>query len=120
MVENKFTGMMIAVIMVILAVILIFQIVGGSANTMINATYELTDATSCEDNVGNQSEQLYYNTSSGNCHNISGEETGIYYEQDYDLPLENLFSSSGVVLIVFMASIFIFVIVLMLRKIRKD
>lgn len=113
---------MTVVLTMIIAVIIIFQFVGTSSDDIVDAADSITDATNCSDGEGVNGEAMFYNASLDLCVNdtpdVGDENYSIRNSTalDYDLPLNSLFSSSGVLILILMAGILIFIVKLVIGK----
>ena len=113
------------IIMAIIGIVIIFNIVGNSATTIIDSADSITDANNCtEDKVTDtNSVALFYNYSDKYCYNVSpGSDGGKQYlAGQYDLPINTLFGRSSVALLVFMGMLLLVIIgvALAIGKIKK-
>lgn len=108
------TKFIVGVVLLIVAIIIIFSFIGGSSAELTSAADSITDANNCSEGT-----DLVYNISDKYCYNSTGTNQ-IYEAGQYDLPLNTLFSSTGVVLLVLMAAFLIFVVVLVLKFGKKQ
>lgn len=108
MVDAK--GIAIGVVLVIVTLTIIFSIVGSSGDEITGAADSVSDPNNCTESLDSTGTAMTYNITSDKCYNSTGDET--FSPTKYDLPLAGLFSSNGVVLLVFMAAILIFVILI--------
>ena len=115
---DKQKGFLIALVLVIVLFIVVFSIIGGTAENLTDAGDSITDANNCSLGTDAVGSKLVYNISDKYCHNSSGYQE--YVAKQYDLPLNTLFSSSGVVLLILMASLLIVLIILALKFGRKE
>ena len=117
----KTNTIMISVILIIVAVVVIFQFVGTSSSDLAAAGNSITDANNCSEEVNSSvydstGAVLTYDQSTKYCQNSTGDD--FYVAGQYDLPLNGLFGSSGVAFLVMMAAILVFVVVLLLKRMR--
>ena len=111
-------GLLVAILLVIIAFIVIFNFVGTSSTELTTAAESITDANNCSESTTHDSTgaALTYNQTSKYCINSTGND--VFLAKQYDLPLNSLFGASGVALLVLMASILIFLIVLALKSFK--
>ena len=103
-------NMLVGVLGIVLTVIILFIIVGGMSNTVVDSARSITDANNCSDG------SLLYNQTSKYCMNSTGNN--LYLAKQYDLPLSDLFGESGIALIALMAGLLVTIIVLAIRKVK--
>jgi len=106
-----------SIILLIVAIIVVFNIVGNTSTNLQGGAESITDANNCSGGVDGTGTTLYYNISDKYCYNSTTGREGLAGQ--YDLPLNTLFSPSGIVLLVFMASILILMFMLSLKGIKK-
>jgi len=109
-----------ALIFLIVTIVVVFTFVGNSAGELNTAEESITDANNCSSHTDlGEGTKAIYNTTDDTCY--SGNSTGekLYLAGQYDLPLNTLFGTSGVLMLVMMASIMIFIVVISLKSIRK-
>ena len=107
----------IALVTLLVAFIVIFSIIGGSSGELRASADSITDANNCSDGTDTTGTTLGYNFTTKYCSNSTGND--LYVAGQYDLPLNALFSRSGVVLLIFMAAILIFLIGIGLHTFKK-
>lgn len=114
----KTNSVMVGIVTLIVAIIIIFNVVGNSANNITDAADAVQYATNCSDGVGVNGESLYYNSTLDLC--VNDSKTGANCRNStathYNLPIESLFGASGVLLLVFMAGLLLFVVRIVLKK----
>lgn len=116
----KKIGIAIGIISVIIVVVIIFSFVGTSSSNLITGANSITDANNCSEDTYSDSTgvELTYNITDKYCYNSTG--SALYVAGQYDLPLNSLFSSSGVLLIMLMASILILIIGITIKFGKKQ
>ncbi len=111
---NKWT---IAIVLLVVALVVAMTFIGSSSKELTDAADSITEANNCSEGEDNAGIKEYLNVTDGTCHNSTGTIPNA--RGDYDLPLNSLFSSSGVVLLVLMAALLIFLIALSLGFFKK-
>lgn len=107
----------VGVLLLIIFIILIFQLVGSSAADLRNAADSVTDANNCSTGTDSTGVPLVYNFTDKTCGNST--VGGIYTAGQIDLPLNTLFGRSSVLLLIFMAVIFIIAIITTIKGIKQ-
>ena len=106
----------IGLVLMIVFIILVFLLVGNSAESIIDAADSVTDANNCSLGSDAAGIPLSYNFTDKTCGNST--DGGLYTAGQFDLPLNSLFGRSGVLLLVFMAVILIVSIVVVLKGLK--
>lgn len=99
-----------AIIMMIVGIIVIFSIIGGMSSSIKEGAESITDANNCSLGKDANSAELEYNITNKYCYNTTGNVTArgnVYLAGQYDLPLNSLYGSSGVVILILMAVLLI-------------
>ena len=109
---------------IVIVVILLFSIIGGTSSTMIDSARSITDANNCSLGTDNGTYTLQYNYSSKWCegwNDTAKNRINPYYAAlQTDLPLNSLFAETGVIFIAFMAALLIGIIAYVLGvKLKK-
>ncbi len=118
--DDKITKILLPIILVIVSIIIIFSFVGDSSTELVNSANSITDANNCSRGVDAAGVTLFYNITDKFCYNTTPDATGgkDSIAGQFDLPLNTLFSSSGVVLLVLMAMLLVFVIVVIIKGLK--
>lgn len=93
---------------IIISVIVIFNLVGGTSNELQDSSRTVSEANNCSEGPAGDR----YDYATGNCTTTAG---GMYVPGTYTLPLQSLFSPSGVLLLGLMIGIFVGTIVIIFR-----
>ena len=107
-----------AVLLVIIAIIVVFSIVGSTSNDLSDSGDAITDANGCDRIEDSAGELMTFNTSSRNCINSTGNDDIATGNQVNTLPLNNLFASNGVIFLIFMAGVLLMVIIMVLKGVK--
>lgn len=109
-------GFIVAILTTIIAVVVIFNFIGTASSNLIDSADSITDANNCSEGVDATGTPLVYNYTDKTCGNSTAN--GLYTAKQYDLPLNTLFSRSGVTLLITMSGLLITLIALFIRKQR--
>lgn len=109
----------IGVVLLIVAIILIFLIVGNSAGDLIDAADTITEANNCSLGEGNDGVAFTYNATDKSCYNSTPAQAAQYVALQYDLPLNTLFGKSSILMLIFMAVILIISITIVIKGVKK-
>lgn len=111
-----FKKVVIGLILLIVFIILIFQLVGSSAGELKASADSITDANNCSTGNDAAGIPLVFNVSDKACSNSTGNSQ--YTAGQFDLPLNTLFGRNSVLLLVFMAVIFMVAIFTVIKGIK--
>lgn len=100
----------------ILGIVIAFNILGNTSDTLIDGSNEITYADRCAETRDSVGTAYFFNLSDKYCWNSTDKVALATY---YTLPLFGLFTSSGVVLLVVMAAILIALIFFALRYVKR-
>ena len=115
MAMNK--ALITGIVLVIVAIIVIFTIVGNTAADIKDASESITDANNCTDGSDAAGTAWFYNSTGVSCANATN---GSIYPAGYNrLPLSNLFATNSVIILVFMSAIFLTSLILVIKKFRQ-
>ena len=116
--SDKISKAFMPVLIAIIAIIVIFNLVGSSSTQLTGGGDSITDANNCSEGVDNNDVALVYNITDKYCYNTSPDETGgkDSIAEQYDLPLNSLFSSNGIVLLILMAAVLLTIISIAMMK----
>jgi hypothetical protein len=106
----------VGVILLVVFVILIFQLVGNSAGDLTSAAESITDANNCSDGTDSTGATFTYNQSSKFCVNSTDDK--VYLAGQIDLPLNTLFGSGGILMLIFMAVILIIAVMTVIKGMK--
>lgn len=114
-------GAIAGIIAFVVVLVIVFTFISNSTGDLTRATDSVTDANNCSDGTDTEGTTLKYNASNGYCYNTSaGNDTQMYLAEQYDLPLNSLFGSSGMLMMIMMASILLLIIGISLKfKLKK-
>ena len=108
----------ISVVLLIVAIIVVFQIVGNSSTDLSESGDAITQANGCnrfDDAAGTPS---VYNVTDGLCHNSSGVADDRIGNQQTTMPLNNLFAANGIVFLIFMSGVLLMILIVSLKTIK--
>ncbi len=107
----------VGILLLIVFVILLFSLIGGTAGDLTNAADSVTDANNCSLGASDSPQGLLtYNITDKFCYNASTQ--AVYLAGQFDLPLNSLFSSGGVLMLIFMVAIFLIAIFTVLKGMK--
>lgn len=112
--ENK---RFLAILGIVLVFIVLVSSLGSLAPTITDAAESITDANNCSESTDSAGVELTYNLTNGYCYNSTG--TNLFLAGQYDLPLNGLFSSSGVMVLILMVGFLVSVVGYVLYKRRR-
>lgn len=112
----KFT-IVLSTILVIISIITIFYVIGNMSGNIMGAGESITDANNCTEGTDAVNSEYYYNFSDSYCYNSTGQQ--VYVAGQYDLPLNGLFSGTGVIVLMLMAVVLLFSIKFSLQALKK-
>lgn len=101
---------------IIILILVILSVIGGLASTMVDSGNAVTQANTCSRYTGVNGETLTYNVTTDLCDNST--DNGVV-DASADLPLEGLFSPTGVIWLVVMAALLLAVIGISLKVGKK-
>lgn len=119
------------IILTIVAIVLIFNIVGGTSENLKEGAEGVSEANNCSvSSDPNLDTSLWYNSTDQSCYNGTESTTTrnecssipeyncskVHGAELYSLPLSSLFSPSGVIMLIVMAGILISVVAFVLKK----
>ena len=97
------------VIMIVVTIVILFSILGGTQGELVNAGDSITKANNCTLSKDTGGGAMTYNKTSDVCQNSSGGIDPVTPDK-YRLPLNGLFGSTGVVLLILMAVLFLIIL----------
>lgn len=109
--------LVIYVVLGIIALVTIFYVVGSLAPTIQTSSNVIQYPNNCSDGTDNTGTKLAINYTTLYCANSSGAD--LYLAKLYQLPLVSLFSSSGVLMIILMIGIFVGLLIMVMRMMKK-
>lgn len=120
--SQKTIGVITGIIFIVILIVVILNIISGMSTSITDAGDAVTNPNNCSDandvNFGNT--PAVYNITDGYCYNDSSVGGGKGYEAlEYQLPLRTLYGSSGVILLVLMASLLILLIGVSLYALKR-
>lgn len=111
------TKIITAIVIIIVTIVVLFNIIGNTAGDLTDAADSITDANNCSEETDNTGVKLTYNSTDGYCLNSSGGE--VYLAGQYDLPLNTLFGSGSIVMLILMAVLFLVILGTAFYQLKK-
>lgn len=113
--------MILGIIFLVVIIVVAMSFIGSSSKELTDAADSITDANNCS--LGSDaSGTFWYNITDKFCYNstnVRANATSLYEARQFDLPLNSLYSRTGVVLLVMMAALLLVLIGVSLKFFKK-
>jgi hypothetical protein len=121
--QGKILSIITYIILGIVGIVVAFSVIGGLAPTVTDSANAMAYPSNCSTGLDMNGRAMTFNITDMNCYNMTSATdsniTPVYLAGFYTLPLQGLFTPSGVVVLMLMVALFIVLLIAAFKLMKK-